>query len=85
MLAMETEIHIIPYLIGLISYNQEFKHNIISNMFNLLFMFNILIFENIYRVYYIKFLFKVFAVSLILIDRIYIISMEDLMRKPLLL
>lgn len=48
-------------------------------------MFNILIFGIIYIVYYIKFLFTVFAVSLILIDRIYIISMEDLMRKPLLL
>ena len=48
-------------------------------------MFNILIFEIIYIAYYIMFLFTVFAVSLILIDRIYIISMEDLMRKPLLL
>ena len=48
MLAMETEIHITPYLIGYISYNQKFKHNIISNMFNLYFMFNILIFGIIY-------------------------------------
>ena len=54
-------------------------------MFSLYFMFNILIFGIIYIAYYIMFLFTVFAVALILIDRIYIISIKDLIRKALLL
>ena len=49
-------------------------------MFVLYFMFIIYMFNSIYLIYYIMFLLTVISNSIILIDRIYIISMKDLMR-----